>query len=232
MSNSNGQSLACISVFHDLSETALQSLETQCTWRTHQRGAQIVGHMEPTMDVFFVTAGAARVTLYSADGKAVAFRDLNPGDLFGEYSAIDEKPRSATVEALMVTTTASLSPADFRAVLAEESDVSMAVLRHLVTQARVLTSRIYEFSTLAVQNRIHAELLRLARETDDDAETVRLEPSPTHALIAARISTHREAVSRELSRLADIGLVQREGTSLQILDVKRLATMVEQAIDH
>jgi CRP/FNR family cyclic AMP-dependent transcriptional regulator len=225
-------SLRDVAIFRDLSGSTIGTLEARCTWRAYERGEQIVGHLEATQDVFFITTGLARVTIYSADGKAVAFRDLHPGDLFGEFSAIDEEPRSATIEALQSSVTASLSPADFRNILAAESEVAMALVRHLVTQARALTSRIYAFSALAVQNRIHGELLRLAYEIGCKSGAVRLVPSPTHALIAARISTHREAVSRELSRLANIGVLRREGTTLCIADVERLALMVEQAINE
>jgi CRP-like cAMP-binding protein len=40
------------------------------------------------------------VTLYSVAGKEVSFRDLGPGEVFGEYAAIDHSPRSASVVAL------------------------------------------------------------------------------------------------------------------------------------
>jgi CRP-like cAMP-binding protein len=49
--------------------------------------------------VFFITEGEARVTIYSLSGKAVSFRELSAGDMFGEFPAIDQGPRSASVEA-------------------------------------------------------------------------------------------------------------------------------------
>ena len=84
-----------------------------------------------------------------------------------------------------------------------------------------------EFSTLVVQNRIQAELLRLVADAAKDAGAL-LSPDPSLADIAERIRTHREAVSRELSRLASIGLIRREGTNLRIVDVARLARLVRE----
>jgi CRP/FNR family transcriptional regulator, cyclic AMP receptor protein len=52
---------------------------------------------------------------------------------------------------------------------------------------------------------------------------------PPHAEIASRISTHREAVTRELSRLEDLGLIAREGRKLRVTDLARLTAMVEDA---
>jgi hypothetical protein len=36
--------------------------------------------------------------IYCVAGKEVNFRDLGPGEVFGEYAAIDRSPRSASVE--------------------------------------------------------------------------------------------------------------------------------------
>ena len=100
MSISKHSSLRQVAICPDLPADAIRTLEGQCTWRTYERGEQIVGHLESGQAVFFVVAGLARVIIYSSAGKAVAFRDIRPGDMFGEFSAIDEDPRSATVEAL------------------------------------------------------------------------------------------------------------------------------------
>jgi CRP-like cAMP-binding protein len=103
--------------------------------------------------------------------------------------------------------------------------VLFAILRHLTTQVRALTERVFEFSTLAVRNRVHAELVRLARDHGGNDAVIR--PAPTHTEIASRISTHREAVTRELNRLEDLGLIVREGRSLRVHDLERLQAMVE-----
>jgi hypothetical protein len=43
------------------------------------------------------------------------------------------------------------------------------------------------------------------------------------------VSTHREAVTRELNRLSRIGIAERQGSALVIKDVDRLAEMVHEA---
>ena len=80
--------------------------------------------------------------------------------------------------------------------------MALAMLPQLVTKIRGLTTRIYEFSTLAVSNRIQAELLRLATLGTRDGMGARIAPTPTHTEIASRVSTHREAVAREFTRLS------------------------------
>lgn len=224
-----GRSLANTAIFGGLSVNRLIAVESRCSWRSYGSHEQIVGYLNATDSVYFVTKGKARVIIYSSVGKAVAFRDIGSGDMFGEYAAIDGGPRSASVEALKPCHIASMSSTAFRALLQAESSVAMALLQHLIAQVRFLTSRVYEFSTLAVKNRIHAELLRLACECDSDMEMVLIESPPTHAEIANRISTQREAVTRELNHLAKLGVIKRQGKALFFTDIQRLARMVQEA---
>ena len=80
-----------------------------------------------------------------------------------------------------------------------------------------------------VSNRIHAELLRLAANAGHEDGQALLSPAPSLSDIANRVSTHREAVSRELSRLASIGLLRRQGSDLRVTDVARLEKLVREA---
>jgi DNA-binding MarR family transcriptional regulator len=52
-----------------------------------------------------------------------------------------------------------------------------------------------------------------------------------HAEIAARVSTRREAVARELKALERAGLVERRRGALALRDTHRLRRLIEEAID-
>jgi CRP-like cAMP-binding protein len=121
-----------------------------------------------------------------------------------------------------------MSAAAFRELLQSEPAVMLALLRQFVAKIRALTTRVYEFSALAVNNRIQAELLRLARLAPKEGKGARIASAPTHSEIASRISTHREAVTRELNRLSRLGLIERKGGTLLVKDIDRLAAMVHE----
>jgi CRP/FNR family cyclic AMP-dependent transcriptional regulator len=221
-------SLKGIALFAELPADRLEQIERQCSWCRYEPKEPIVDYLDVSNDVFFIVAGQARVTIYSLDGKAVSFRELGPGEIFGEYAAIDEGPRSASVEARTNCLVASMSAAAFRALLQTEPRGAQVLMRQLVRNIRYLTTRVYEFSTLAVNNRIQAELLRLASLVPREGKSARISPAPTHADIASRISTHREAVTRELNRLSRIGLIERQDGTLIVKDVERLARMLHE----
>lgn len=217
-----------LSVFEKLSDAALQSVAEKCKWRNYSAGEHILDRHDSSTDVSFLLGGRARAISYSLDGKAVIFVDLNQDAMFGEIAAIDREERSVSIEALEACTVASLSADHFEQLMLGEPSVAVATLHHVVAMVRRLSERVFEFSTLAVQNRIHAELLRLAGGASQAHTQVTLSPAPSLSDIADRISTHREAVSRELSRLKAIGLLRREAGNLLIADVGKLTELVRE----
>jgi predicted Co/Zn/Cd cation transporter (cation efflux family) len=68
--------------------------------------------------------------------------------------------------------------------------------------------------------------LRLGVAAAGDKDQAILSPAPKHAEIASRISTHREAVTREFAWLEAQGYVAKEGRALKIPSLKRLRDLV------
>ena len=63
-----------------------------------------------------------------------------------------------------------------------------------------------------------------------DPNTAIISPIPTHAQIASFISTHREAITRELNDLARAGLIEKHTGKLVIRDVAELMRMLSEVV--
>ena len=101
--------------------------------------------------------------------------------------------RSASIVAVTDARLLAIPDDVFRSVVATSPKAAEWMLRRLTAQVRSLTNRVFEMSALHVQARLHCELLRLAR-TRGTADAL-VDPAPTHAELASRIGTHREAHS-------------------------------------
>jgi CRP-like cAMP-binding protein len=222
-------SLESVAIFRGVPLDSLERVKRRCACRRYDARKTIIDHLDTSDEVCFLLSGNARVTIRSVDGKAVSFRELAPGATFGEYAAIDGRPRSASVEARTSCLVASIAASAFREILLTEPKVAESLLKHFVTEIRELTTRVYEFSTLAVRYRIQAEVLRLANLSVRLGNVANIVSAPTHADIASRTSTHREAVTRELNRLAKIGILEQRNRELWITDVERLTALVDDA---
>jgi CRP-like cAMP-binding protein len=217
-----------IALFEGLSDQRLDLLAQQCLWHSVEAGKPLLLRAEQQGDLFLLVSGRVRVTTYSANGRQVTFRDSEAGEHFGDIAAIDGGPRSADVVTLEPSVVASLDRAAFMALLHDEPLVAQRVMLRLVSLVRQLSERVIDLSTLGVQNRLHAELLRLARTAGIDGNQARLDPAPKHAALASQISTNREQVTRELNVLVRDGVLRKDDKALLVADVARLELMVSQ----
>lgn len=221
--------LGAVPLLSSASPDTLRKIERHAKRLSFAKGQEIIARSADLNDAFILVSGTARVIVFSAGGKAVGFRRIDAGDIFGEFSAIDGEKRSASVEAATPCVVWCIGSGLFRELMETDAAFMSAVLTHLVGLLRSMTARIIEFSTLAVKNRIHSELLRMARSNHNGSGEYQINPAPTHSEIAGRISTHREAVSREISRLKQLGIIERRGRILAVTDFERLERMLNDA---
>ncbi|MEM7188499.1 MAG: Crp/Fnr family transcriptional regulator [Pseudomonadota bacterium] len=208
-----------------LDDEASAHLNNTMVTKRYSRDEIIIGQNEDSSDVFFVVEGAARVTIFSEEGKVVAYRDLVAGDIFGEYAAIDGRPRSASVVAAGDLKVGRLTVSQFREMVETHPPFTWALLSHLSHQSRNMTERIFEFSTMLVRDRLISELIRQAELSGVEEGSAILSPAPTHFDLASKISTHREAVSREMSRLSKLKLITKHGGNLILHDLEKLSAL-------
>lgn len=222
--------LAQFPLFRTLDPQSVQRLESACSWRRVSAGEWVVDHEAQGTDVFLVLQGQVRV-IVSVGGRDTILRDIQAGEFFGELAALDLKPRSAGIVAITDSLLACLSAAAFRRAIHQHPEFCDQVLAVLVSQIRMLANRASESSGLNMRYRLLAELLRLARPIASTPEGPVVSPPPTHAELAARVSSHREAITRELSALERAGLIARRRGGIVLLDTARLRRMVADATE-
>jgi CRP/FNR family cyclic AMP-dependent transcriptional regulator len=223
----NLQTLGGIPLFKSLDAQALRRLDTQCIWRKVGTGESVLEYKDGGTDVYFVIHGHLRVFIQAISGKSSILRDIRDGEYFGELAAIDGGPRSAAITAITDSTIAKMPASVFRDTVHNHPEVCDQLLKLLVSQVRMLANRVNEFTTFDVRRRIYAELLRLARKIRKGDVASIISPPPTHAELAARVSSHREAITRELKHLESAGFLERRRSAIVIRDPERLAKLLE-----
>jgi len=192
--------------------------------RLRQYGARvtIVRRGENISTLYVVVDGRAHALVYSIEGQAVLLHEYRSGDLFGVMSS----PYSAAHDADVVAiedVNAFLLDGVVLALLAEQhSCIGLALLRFMVDRLQQTASRMYEHAALSAVGRVHAELLRQARECQD----LTIRPSPVLADLALRVSTTRETASRAVNALERRGIIRRDGEMLVVVAPHRLEELV------
>ena len=216
-----------IELLHSLLPDEYRRLEKRCVWRHYKAGEQILDRSSTSRDVFFVVEGRVHIVNYSISGREIAYATVRAGGYFGELSAIDGEPRSATAVAMEKCMLAGIAPDVFVDLLLPHADISMVVMRGLARIIRISDDRIMDLSTLGAVQRVYLELLRRAKPDPVTSGSWIIYPMPTQSLIAGRASTTRETVARVISQLTQDGLVSRKGKTLHIRDRDSLVAMAE-----
>src|SRR5258706_1099694 len=215
-----------IDLFKGLDTSSLREIAGKCKWMRCKRKQYVIRRDGTDRDVYFVIGGLMRVAAAGGSGRRIIFRDIAAGEVFGVHSAIDGRSRFADVVTVRESLLASMPPEDFRAILANYPSVRERVMRGLSGRVRELTDRLLDLGARRVPSRVWVELLRLARAAGVESNAARIERAPTHKEIASRVGTSREEVTRELSHLARLGLLERAGRVLLRRDVGALGRRV------
>ncbi len=211
-----------IELFRELNDSELAAIIGSCSVRRYDANASIVEQEDIAGDVYFILQGAAKASCVSSGGREVVLSDLHEGCIFGEFSAVDRQPRSATVTTVAPAVIARFSAAGFADLLKRDGRIAYALIQLLVEKARDLSSRMFELSALGVQDRVRKELIRLSQSGTRSRDAIVVKPAPTHYEFAAKIGSHREAVTRELNRLARSGVIALRRQEIAILDMASL----------
>ena len=199
-------------------------------WIEHSYPAQapIVSAEDTDTDVFFVLAGLARAATYTQSGKEIRLSDLPPGSVFGIFAAIDNLPRSTNVIAAEPSRIARMSAAQFNEIVDSETTVMRALLAYLVDRVRDVSTRMTDVTALNAEQPLINELIRLAEPDPDNPDRAVIKNLPTQQELATLIFSQREAVARDMSRLAKAGLIERTGRSLVIISLNALKRRLEE----
>ncbi len=219
--------LGAFPLFAGVDARTIELILRSASLRRASADEEIVSRDQKAGDVYFVLRGEVRIVNYSHTGREVAYAIVPAGGYFGELSAIDGRPRSASVLAVDDCMLATLTPAAFKDVLASDSAVAMRVMEKLVRIVRQADDRILDLATLSAYQRVYVELLRMKKPDPVRPNSWLIYPLPTQAQIAALASTTRETVARVLSQLNHDHVAERKSKTLYIRDLPKLEALAE-----
>jgi CRP/FNR family transcriptional regulator, cyclic AMP receptor protein len=227
MTENTSQSLNHIALLEGLSVDEMATLEQRCSWNSYTKGQTILEKDSGgNQGVFFLTDGKVRVVNFSLSGKEIAYANILAGDYFGELSAVDGEPRSASVVAVKSCVIGVIPKNDFRDLLIAHPEICLRVMERLAAIIRVCDDRIMDLSTLRAIMRVYSSLLDMGQLDGAGDGLYRISPMPTHAEIASQIGTTRETVARAFSELQQAGIITRKGSSVTITDHEALTNLM------
>ena len=189
-----------------------------------KRGDVVFHEGDPGESLYVVTAGKLKITTGSSDGRENLLAVLGPGELLGELSLFDARPRTATATALTDSGLARLAGTDFHDYLGERPAVATTLLTVLAGRLRDTNAAMADLIFTDVPGRVAKALLSLAgRFGADTDEGLRVTHDLTQEELAQLVGASRETVNKALGDFASRGWLRLDGKAVVLIDRDRLA---------
>ena len=213
-----------IPLFSGFGPSELASLEPRVVRRRYPAGQALFHMGDEGGTLHIIESGRVKVAIPSRSGEELILAILGRGEILGELSLLDGKPRSATAQALEDTETLCLRRADLLALMRGRFDVVERVLEVLARRLRDADLLLADRHFLNISSRIAKKILDLGEAFGiQEGGSVRIGVKVTQKDLASMIGATRESVNKGLRSLQDRGLVRISGGVIEIPDRTRLA---------
>jgi len=206
-----------------LSQEDREALSALGHRRRYRRGATLFSEGDHSTHVILVLEGRVRVSYTTEAGREIVFAIREEGDLVGELSAIDGRPRSATASTMGAAEVLVIDGMDFTTFVTPHPRASLLLLRMISAHLRNADRRQVEFGALDTVGRVVRRLVDLARaegaaRSDSDGVLLPI----TQLELAAWTGCSREAVNKARAALRGPGWVMTRRGGIVVLDLPAL----------
>jgi CRP-like cAMP-binding protein len=168
--------IACIelrrfALFKNLKDTDLEAFAAAMRRRTFARDVVLFEKGDPGEAMMLICSGKIRIFMRDDQGNQITFRTLEAGQIVGEFSLIDRKPRSASAAALTPVEVLVLRHNDFSRLLRDRPLVGLELMRNLAERIRYTTlylERLYDAVELLSNNEYDEALREMMLTADED----------------------------------------------------------------
>jgi CRP/FNR family transcriptional regulator, cyclic AMP receptor protein len=196
----------------------IEALRRRGVIRRFQSGQALAHHGQVPDRVFLLLSGHVKVYVTTPTGKEIVLALRRPGDLIGELSALDGKPRSASLEALEAVEAVVVTSADFSAFLIEHPAAALDLLRTLSGRLRDSDAKRIEYMELDTMGRVARRILELAEdfgEAKGDVIEYSLLKQDDHATYAM---SSEESFGRAVRQMRDLGWIETGRKKIRVLN--------------
>ncbi|MEU7790217.1 Crp/Fnr family transcriptional regulator [Amycolatopsis sp. NPDC049159] len=203
-------------------------LAEAATRRSYRHGETLCREGDRSSVVLVLLSGQVRIVHGSADGREVVVGVRGAGDVIGELAAIDDLPRSATVQALEDLDVLEVPGDRFATLCRTRSRISWALLLVLSTRLRSVGRQWLDVGGGVAARRVAAQLIQLAVQHGvPRGPDIEIAVPATQAELAMTAAISRESwarATRDLRRQGVISTGRRQVTIHRLAELRRIAS--------
>ncbi|MCW3070052.1 MAG: Crp/Fnr family transcriptional regulator [Solirubrobacterales bacterium] len=219
--------LGRVPVFSTLERGDLERIAELSVPRQFEPGQAVFREGDASDTCYVVREGHARAVRTHGDGRTITLATFGPGDIFGELAMFEDERRSATVEAIELTSVVAVLGPDMRRLMSQHSEIAARLVIALGRRLREMNERLSRQSFQTVQSRVAVVLSQLvAEEVAAGKGPADVLLTATQADLAQLAGSSRESASRFLAVLERAGVISQGRGRLVVHDPQALKQYV------
>ncbi len=211
-------------LFADLPSPVLVSLSEMTKTRSYHAGEIIFLQNESVEGFYIILEGEIKVSRYGPDGREQVLHVLSAGATCGEAAVFKGMNYPAAAEAFSDLKTLFISREDFLGLGRRQPDLLLNMLAVMSLRLRHFVNLVDDLSLKEVSARLAKYILNLSKRQGGKPD---IQFETTKAMIASRIGTIAETLSRTLTRMQKNNLINVKGKHITILDFEGLQSLAE-----
>ena len=210
-------------LFEALDDEGTKALRAGVTEVPLARGDRLFDEGDAGDRLYVVLDGKIKLTRTSADGRENLISLIGPGEMFGELSLFDPRPRTMSASAVTDVRLAALAHDDLRSWLTGRPDVAMHLLAALARRLRRTNEVMSDLVFTDVPGRVAKALLDLAARFGTKQEDgLQVNHDLTQEELAQLVGASRETVNKALADFVARGWIQLHPKSVLLIDPERM----------
>jgi CRP-like cAMP-binding protein len=175
-----------------------------------ETGRVIFAQGAQASSVFYLQAGAVKLTVLSSSGKEAVVAMLGPGDFFGEGCLAGQALRMGTATAVTPTTVLRIPKTEMTGMLHDHSEFSDRFIAHMLVRNIRIEEDLVDQLFNSSEKRLARTLLLLARYGKTDT-TARKLPKLSQETLAEMVGTTRSRVNFFMNKFRKLGFIEYNG---------------------
>jgi CRP/FNR family transcriptional regulator, cyclic AMP receptor protein len=210
--------LTLVDIFEPLSREEIQEIQWKHLNTSVEEGETFYTPMDLCETLFVLQRGRVRIYRATPDGREFTVAVLESGTVFGEMALTGQRLRNSYAQAIEESEVSAMCRADVERLILEKPRVGLQLVHLLSDRLATHETRMEDMALREVPARLASLVLLLVEgEGVRTSTSYKIPTRYTHQQLGSMIGANREAVTRALARLRELGA----------LDVKRRYILVE-----
>jgi CRP-like cAMP-binding protein len=215
--------LRSVQYFKNLADLDLQTIVSTGYVMRYPAGKQVFVESEPCSGLCVLLSGQVRLVKQGPQGQVTIMAVIEPVIMFNEVPALDGGANAVTAVAVQDSLVWVVSFERFQTLLGRYPQVAQGLLRVLAARNRLLIAHYEDLSFRPV----HARLARLLLELSQAGQVAINRREHSNRVLAARVATAPEAISRALKALQREGSISADRQWLTVISTENLGRLAQ-----